>query len=207
VTLNNKKRKGIYMNNEEPIITCVERLYKVVNANTTYFVKAKTELNKDVTDKLLQEDMELKTFLANYEITNINLSYRTQNEDKDKVLKVAINTNKSKLVKEPYKQPYLAGKLLQVQRVYIVKNELPEWFCMKDFTDVIEKKGYSPEDAYLMWKSTWNYLSKDKKLEKSKGSTASRKYRYIKDITPSLITEQELKNLKEGNKVVLGTFL
>ena len=197
----------------EPIITCVERLYKVQGQNATYFVKAKTELSQDVTDKLLQEDMELKTFLQNYEITNINLSYRTNKtgDEQDKIIRMPVGGLKSSKNpeegKDNEKRPPLAGRLTQVQRLWIIINELSEWFGMKDFIDAVEKRGYSYDDSFKMWKSTWTYLSKNKKIERTKGNTSSRKYRYIKDITPSSMVEKDLKNLKEGNKVILNSFL
>lgn len=183
-------------------ITCVERLYRVEGLTATYYVKAKTALSDDVTNMLLHEDMELQTFLENYEITNITLPYSVRKDEVPKSLKVKID-NKPKKDVEDEKRPFLAGKLTQVERIYIIKNELPEWFNMKDFIDAVKDKGYSPEDSYKMWKSTWNHLSKNHKIERSKGNTASRKYRYIKDMTPSGMAEDDLKNLKEGNKVAL----
>ena len=55
------------------IVTCVERKYKVVGSRVSYMISAKKELDEDITEKLLHEDMELKTFLTYYEITNIML--------------------------------------------------------------------------------------------------------------------------------------
>lgn len=52
-------------------VTCVERRYKVIDSKTIFIIVAKRELDEDTTEKLLHEDMELKTFLANYEIGNI----------------------------------------------------------------------------------------------------------------------------------------
>ena len=52
-------------------VTCVERRYKVIDSNAIFIIVAKRELDEDTTEKLLHEDMELKTFLANYEIGNI----------------------------------------------------------------------------------------------------------------------------------------
>jgi len=52
-------------------VACVERRYKVIDSKATFIIVAKRELDEDTTEKLLHEDMELKTFLANYEIGNI----------------------------------------------------------------------------------------------------------------------------------------
>ena len=52
-------------------VTCVERRYKVIDSKNSFTIVAKKELDEDTTEKLLHEDMELKTFLANYEIDNI----------------------------------------------------------------------------------------------------------------------------------------
>ena len=58
---------------EKSRITCVERKYKIVGPRVSYLISAKKELDEDITEKLLHEDMELKTFLTYYEITNIVL--------------------------------------------------------------------------------------------------------------------------------------
>lgn len=52
-------------------VTCIERRYRVEDSKVSFIVNAKKELDEDTTSKLLHEDMELKTFLANYEITEI----------------------------------------------------------------------------------------------------------------------------------------
>jgi hypothetical protein len=52
-------------------VTCVERKYKVSNSKIGFIVTAKKELDENTTNELLREDMELKTFLANYEITDV----------------------------------------------------------------------------------------------------------------------------------------
>lgn len=52
-------------------VTCVERKYKVSNSKIGFIVTAKKELDENTTNELLHEDMELKTFLANYEITDV----------------------------------------------------------------------------------------------------------------------------------------
>lgn len=52
-------------------VTCVERKYKVSSSKIGFIVTAKKELDENTTQELLHEDMELKTFLANYEITDI----------------------------------------------------------------------------------------------------------------------------------------
>jgi hypothetical protein len=52
-------------------VTCVERKYKVSNSKIGFIVTAKKELDENTTNELLHEDMELKTFLTNYEITDV----------------------------------------------------------------------------------------------------------------------------------------
>lgn len=52
-------------------VTCIERRYRIEDSKVSFIVNARKELDEDTTSKLLHEDMELKTFLANYEITNI----------------------------------------------------------------------------------------------------------------------------------------
>lgn len=54
-------------------VTCIERRYKVEDSKVSFIVNAKKEFDENTTSKLLHEDMELKTFLANYEITDVIL--------------------------------------------------------------------------------------------------------------------------------------
>ncbi len=66
---------------EKMKITCVERKYKVERDDISFVITARKELDEDTTDKLLYEDMELKTFLANYEIKDIefqNIDIKTE---------------------------------------------------------------------------------------------------------------------------------
>lgn len=52
-------------------VTCIERKYRISNSKVGFVVTAKKELDENTTSELLHEDMELKTFLANYEITDV----------------------------------------------------------------------------------------------------------------------------------------
>lgn len=71
--LKNGKTNGIrtMLGQDNLKVTCVERKYKVSNSKIGFVVTAKKELDENTTQELLHEDMELKTFLANYEITDI----------------------------------------------------------------------------------------------------------------------------------------
>ena len=54
-------------------VTCIERKYRVSDSKVGFIITAKRELDEDRTKDLLHEDMELKTFLENYQITDIEL--------------------------------------------------------------------------------------------------------------------------------------
>jgi hypothetical protein len=56
-------------------VTCIERKYKIVDQNVSFFIVTRKEFDEDTTEKMLHEDMELKTFLANYDITDISFTY------------------------------------------------------------------------------------------------------------------------------------
>jgi hypothetical protein len=51
-------------------VTCIERRYKITGSKSSFIIVAKKEFDENTTEKMLHEDMELKTFLANYEIVN-----------------------------------------------------------------------------------------------------------------------------------------
>jgi hypothetical protein len=69
----NEKTIGIctVFGQERLRVTCVERKYKISNSKIGFIVVAKKELDENTTQELLHEDMELKTFLENYEIADI----------------------------------------------------------------------------------------------------------------------------------------
>lgn len=125
-------------------VTCIERKYMVIDSKVSFIIVAKKELDEDTTEKMLHEDMELKTFLANYEIANIKYisdiepSYAIEN----------IKIQKKKMPEIGKKEESEAVK----KRRDIIMNtlkrrelfdslDLPEEFLVRDYIEVIEKNG------------------------------------------------------------------
>lgn len=69
--MNIVQKMDTIQNKERLKITCVERKYKVEKPTFSFVITAKTELDEDSTNRLLQEDIELKTFLENFDIVHI----------------------------------------------------------------------------------------------------------------------------------------
>lgn len=81
-------------------VTCIERKYRIDKPDLSFTITANKELDEDTTSNLLHEDMELKTFLSNYEITDI-ISSGTDvikkpiivvNNAKDSIIEIAEET-------------------------------------------------------------------------------------------------------------------
>lgn len=132
---------GVYMNKTNEIetvygkeklrITCVERKYKVSGSRVSYTISAKKELDENVTERLLHEDMELKTFLANYEITNITLP--VPSSQKVEIIKEKVPAKISEYATIKTKA--------QARRELIDFLNLPEEFTTKDYEKALEENG------------------------------------------------------------------
>lgn len=152
-------------------VVCVERKYKVSNSKVGFFVTAKKVLDENTTQELLHEDMELKTFLANYEITDVmpvpvsqesvdstekggivGDSGRLRNADIGSARKssmVNIMTNKSRVKtknddKFAGKDGVLDKKTEAMKRVDLFDSlNLPDSFLIKDYKKALEEIGIS----------------------------------------------------------------
>jgi hypothetical protein len=171
-------------------ITCIERRYKVESENLTYFITAKKELNQDITDLLLREDMELKTFLEYYQIEDI--------QEKERV--------EETMEKVPEKQIELAKLPTPIQREWIILHHMPEEFSLKDIVKfyIDKEEWYDEMKLKSRYSSTLQKLKKQGHVEivNPQDNRAKRRYRKSPDYT-----ERTLKNLKEGKKVLMGTIL
>src|SRR3990167_9906217 len=112
-------------------ITCIERKYKVSGSRISYTILAKKELDENVTERLLHEDMELKTFLANYEITNIVLP--------------VISSQKVEIIKERIPEKISENTTIKTKararRELIDFLKLPEEFTTKDYEKALDEYG------------------------------------------------------------------
>jgi hypothetical protein len=137
-------------------VTCVERKYKVSNSKIGFFVTAKKELDENTTQELLHEDMELKTFLANYEITDVaptlppqeaaDISEKSDSVRKDStentVEKKNIGSPKidNKLVEKDGSQKRMKSEAMKRMDLFDSLN-LQETFLIKDYKKALEEIG------------------------------------------------------------------
>lgn len=154
-------------------VTSVERHYKVKSSKIEFVIAVRSELDENVTKKLLrEEDDELKILLAGstkYEIKYVMTPTFREKKDEEK------KEEKEDIKRDDKKFKWLNPE----QRVELVK-ELPELFRMKEFVDKLIEKGYSEFEAKNIWKATRDALTKSKKVEIIKGrQKRDMRYRYI----------------------------
>lgn len=140
-------------------VTCIERKYKIREHGISYFITAKREFDKELTDKFLHEDMELKTFLEYYEITGFQ-------KDEDFPLKEEISGQleisditrhtSSKLSPPP-----------ALRREWIILHHMPEEFAMEDIAKfyIDKDENYDIKDLKRKFSSTIRKLRRHHKVE------------------------------------------
>ena len=177
-------------------VTCIERKYKVVGSRVSYLISAKKELNEDVTENLLHEDMELKTFLANYEITNI-------------MLPVITGQHREIIPNKIHQKKTLRSSAAARRGLFDFLN-LPEEFTIIDYRKALEENGVKITNSAMPYDDL-NWLGKKGKIirlsEKINNKTT---YKILKkgeanDIRNNMEVDRTLKSLKEGRKVLIGT--
>lgn len=154
-------------------VTSVERHYKVKSSKIEFVIAVRSELDENVTKKLLrEEDDELKILLAGstkYEIKYVMTPTFREKKDEEK------KEEKEDIKKDDKKFKWLSPE----QRVELVK-ELPELFGMKEFVDKLIERRYSEFEAKSIWKATRDALTKSKKVEIIRGrQKRDMRYRYI----------------------------
>ena len=185
-------------------VTCVERKYKVVGSRVSYLISAKKELDENVTERLLHEDMELKTFLANYEITNIMLPvHGNQNMG-------VINERVPKKIPENATVQTKAW----ARRELIDFLNLPEEFTTRDYEKAIDEKGIkvsnsamSNEDLRMLEKKGKVICLDKKKVGKRGTMLLFKRLRKDEDYSKSeMEINKTIQSLKDGHKALIGTF-
>lgn len=202
--MNKTNEIGTIYDKEKLKVTCIERKYKVSTLRVSYTISAKKELDENVTERLLHEDMELKTFLANYEITNIMLPvYSSQN----------VETIKERI---PKKIPENATvqTIARVRRELIDFLNLPEEFTTRDYENAIEEHGIkvsnsamSNDDLRILEKKG-KVICLDKKKVGKRGTMLLFK-RLKKDEDHSnreMEISKTIQSMKDGHKALIGTF-
>lgn len=171
-------------------VTCVERRYKVIDSNISFVIVAKKELDEDTTEKLLHEDMELKTFLANYEIADITFPSSIK---ETKIPKKKPEFGRIKEESEEVKNRREAILITLKRRELFDSLDLPEEFLVKNYTEAIEKIGMKITNPTMPYD--------DLKWLKKKG-----KIKLIKKTDRGVSIYKKMKNVetedeKESNEI------
>lgn len=185
-------------------ITCIERKYRIEKDNVSCFIVAKRELSEDVTEKLLHEDMELKTFLEYYEI--VALKYKTE--------ELVISDIKAKpeiegIIPgiETEKRAVLAKLPSLIRRTWVVLHEMPVEFALEDIIKFYKDKDEHYDTAALKtsYSYTLQHLKKEKKIEVIDTSVNRRYRRYRKLVDEQREYDKMLESLKQDKKILMGT--
>lgn len=156
-------------------VTCVERKYKVVDQKSSFIIVAKKEFDEDTTEKMLHEDMELKTFLANYEIANVTFSV-TSSVTSSSPNKENIKTQKKKMPeiekleigkKEESESTRKRRDIIMAtlkRRELFDSLDLPEEFLVKDYIEAIEKNGIKISNSAMPYDDL-RWLTKQGKVK------------------------------------------
>jgi hypothetical protein len=186
-------------------VTCVERKYKISGSRVSYIIAAKKELDENVTERLLHEDMELKTFLANYEITNIMLPVR--------------NSQNAEVIKE--RVPKKIHEYANIQTRARTRRELidilnlPEEFTTRDYEKALDEHGIKVSNTAMSNDDLRELEKKGKviRLDKKKAGKHGRSTLLFKrlkkdeDYSKSKMEINEtIQSLKDGHRALIGTF-
>lgn len=134
-------------------VTCVERTYKVQGERVVYIIKAKREFDEGLTEKLLHEDMELKTFLAEYEIEKVEERDAAElKKIPTRTIEIAENKNIGKNLEIP----------TPAQRMSIIVQDLPEEFALEDIVKYYKERNEKHDIARLKTRFSYSlaYLTK-----------------------------------------------
>lgn len=148
-------------------ITCVERKYKIVDQKVSFFIVVRKEFNEERTEKMLHEDMEIKTFLANYEITNIVFPHSSNENIKIKKKKLNEKENfeigKKEESETTKKRRDIIMNTLK-RRELFDSLDLPKEFLVRDYIEAVEKNGIKISNSAMSYDDL-RWLAKKGKIE------------------------------------------
>lgn len=179
-------------------VTCIERKYKVQSEKAVYVINAKREFNEDLTDKLLHEDMELKTFLSEYEIEKVDEEVPKAEIKKIEIpkaeIKETIQTKNKKAEKVPESPT-------PEQRISIVLLALPEEFALEDVAKYYKERDEKQDIQKLkrQFSYTLHYLKKHDMIKIINPEVNARLIRYRKVEGAA----EKIKSLNEQQKLPL----
>ena len=171
-------------------VTCIERKYKVQGDKAIYVIKAKREFDEDLTEKLLHEDMELKTFLAEYEIEKV------EEKEVHKAETIEIVHTKSKKTEK-----VIIGTPTPEERISITMQSLPEEFVLDDVVKYYKDRDEKQDIQRLkrLFSYTFHYLKNHEiiKIINPEVNARYRRYCKVEDAT------EKIKNLHEQQNISL----
>jgi hypothetical protein len=144
------------------IVTCVERKYKVVDRGSSFIIVARKEFDKDTTEKMLDEDMELKTFLANYEITNVTFHHSSKRNIRIQKKDMHESGEKEESDLTKHRRDSITNTL--ERRKLFDSLDIPEEFLVRDYTEAVEKNGLKISNQ-RMSRDDLRWLEKKGKIE------------------------------------------
>lgn len=177
-------------------VTCVERKYKIVGSRVSYLISAKKELDEDVTEKLLHEDMELKTFLTHYEITNIMLP---------------VIGSHTETIKNNVPQTRTVRSSVARRRGLFDFLNLPEEFMISDYKKALEENEIKITNTAMPYDDMRWFERKGKVIKLTEKRDNKTVYKILKkgeanEIRSDMEVDRTIKSLKDGQKVLMGTF-
>ncbi len=196
-------------------VTCIERKYKVTGNGLNYFITAKKELDQELTNKLLHEDMELKTFLTYYEVTGFQKEeslYQTDNTYDIINLenaKTYINCipsdigNIGSLAKRNIVEIPELGDFPSVRiREQIILNNMSKEFALEDVVKLFKDKykNYDTNRVKERFSATLQKLKHENKVEVI-NPDANRRYRKYRLLVSNTDKDGTKADQKEDKKV------
>ncbi len=167
------------------IITCVERKYRVLNSNVGFVIVSKKELDENVTQELLDEDIEIKTFLENHPIIemvplaaksigvdSINIDDKNiskENINDASIDRIMTNKNRSRLRRDEsivtHQNVNGAKQRAMKRRELFDDLNLSERFTTRDYKDELRKKGIEITNTAMPYDDL-DWLEKQGKIKK-----------------------------------------
>ena len=182
-------------------VTCIERKYKVQGEKSICVIKAKREFDEDLTERLLHEDMELKTFLTEYEIEKIEEKEDHKTETIEVVQPKKIANKKIEVVQANKKIENVSEMPTPEQRISLVMHTLPDEFALGDIVKYYSERDDKRDIQVLkrLYSYTFQYLKNHEiiKIINPEANSRLKRYNKIEGAT------EKIKILDEQQKTPL----
>ena len=196
-------------------VTCIERKYKVTGNGLNYFITAKKELDQELTNKLLHEDMELKTFLAHYEVTGFQKEENSCQADSTYDIinlenaRTYVNcipsdiSNIGSLEKRNIVEIPELGEFPSIRiREQIILDNMPKEFALEDVIKLFNDKykNYDTKHAKERFSATLQKLKREHKVEIINPDT-NRRYRKYRMLVCNTGSDKTIESQKDDQKI------